>query len=122
MYKIIGADQKTYGPVSADTIREWIASRRANASTQVQAEGSTEWKALGEFAEFKDALAGAGGPPPISRVAASSATPAAPAKTSGMAIASLICGIFGCLGITGLIGLVLGIVALIKINRSQGRV
>src|SRR5689334_4636592 len=104
MYKIIGADQKTYGPVAAETIREWIASRRANASTQVQAEGG-EWKPLSGFPEFKDALAAAGGPPPL-QPAPGMAAPAAPPKTSGMAIASLICGIFGCLGITAIIGLV----------------
>ena len=67
MYKIIGADQRTYGPVSADTIREWIANRRANASTQVQAEGSADWKPLSEFPEFRDALAVAG-PPPAQRM------------------------------------------------------
>jgi prepilin-type processing-associated H-X9-DG protein len=121
MYKIIGADQKTYGPVSADTIREWISSRRANASTQVQAEGTSDWKPLSEFAEFKDALTGAAGPPPVHRQPAMTAAPAPPAKTSGMAMASLICGIFGCLGITAIAGVVLGIIALLKINRSEGR-
>src|SRR5688500_2776612 len=121
MYKIIGADQKTYGPVSADTIREWIASRRANASTQVQAEGSSEWKPLSEVAEFKDALAGAGGPPPIHRT--QTAAVGAPPKTSGMAIASLVCGILGlfCGGLTAIIGVVLGVVSLVRINRSQGK-
>lgn len=121
MYKIIGADQKTYGPVSADTIREWIASRRANASTQVQAETEGrggDWKALSEFPEFKEALAGAGGPPPVHRAPASTPAPAAPPKTSGMAIASLVCGVLGC---TAIVGVVLGIVALLRINRSQGR-
>ena len=43
-------------------------------------------------------------------------TPAA--KTSGMAIASLVLGILGC---TSLIGLVLGIIALVRIDKSQGR-
>jgi prepilin-type processing-associated H-X9-DG protein len=119
MYKIIGADQKTYGPVTAETIREWIASRRANASTRVQAEGG-EWKPLGEFPEFKDALAGAAGPPPLQR-APGTAAPTSPRKTSGMAIASLICGVLGCFGITAIVGLVLGIIALLKINRSEGR-
>jgi hypothetical protein len=121
MYKIIGADQKTYGPVTAERIREWIASRRANASTQIQAEGSSDWKPLSEFPEFKDALAGAGGPPPVHRAPAS--VPAAPAKTSGMAIASLVCGILGvlCGGLSSVIGLILGIVSLLRINRSQGR-
>src|SRR5688572_5443988 len=121
MYKIIGADQKTYGPVTAETIREWIASRRANASTQIQAEGSSDWKPLSEFPEFKEALAGAGGPPPVHRTAAFA--PAAPAKTSGMAIASLVCGSLGlfCGGLTAVIGIILGIVSLVRINRSEGR-
>ena len=45
------------------------------------------------------------------------------AKTSGMAIASLVCGILGIFtcGILALVGLILGIVALVKINNSQGR-
>jgi prepilin-type processing-associated H-X9-DG protein len=121
MYKIIGADQKTYGPVSADVIREWIASRRANANTQVQLEGTADWKPLGEFPEFQDALAkGATAPPPApAPLQPLPATP--PPKTSGLAIGSLVCGILGCLGITALVGIVLGIVALIKINRSGGR-
>src|SRR5688572_18947393 len=121
MYKIIGADQKTYGPVSGDVIREWIASRRANASTRVQVEGSTEWKALTEFPEFKDALAAAPAVPPLPPQAAASQARTPPPPTSGMAIASLVCGIVGCLGITAVIGVVLGIVSLIKINRSGGK-
>lgn len=121
MYKIIGADQKTYGPVTAETVREWIASRRANASTKIQAEGSSDWKPLSEFPEFKEALAGAGGPPPVHRAPTSTSPPAAPAKTSGMAIASLVCGVLGCFGITAVIGVILGIVSLVRINRSQGR-
>ena len=120
MYKIIGADQKTYGPVSASVIREWIASRRANANTRVQFEGSAEWKPLSEFGEFKDALAAAPAVPPLPLQAA---TPQSrtPPPTSGLAITSLICGIFGCLGITAVAGLILGIVSLIKINRSGGK-
>src|SRR6185503_18967891 len=101
MYKIIGADQKTYGPVTAETIREWIASRRANASTQIQPEGSSDWKPLSEFPEFKEALSGAGGPPPVQR--APVATPVGPAKTSGTVIIPLVFGILGCFGITAVI-------------------
>jgi prepilin-type processing-associated H-X9-DG protein len=121
MYKIIGADQKTYGPVSGDVIREWIASRRANASTRVQLEGSAEWKPLSEFSEFKDALTAVPPVPPLPPQAATSQVRTPPPPTSGMAIASLICGIFGCLGITALVGVVLGIISLIKINRSGGK-
>ena len=63
MYKIIGADGREYGPVSADQLRQWIREGRANAQTKTQAEGSTEWKPLGEFPEFLDLL-GASGPAP----------------------------------------------------------
>lgn len=56
MYKIIGADGKEYGPASAEQLRQWIAEGRANAQTKAQAEGSGEWKMLGEFAEFAEAL------------------------------------------------------------------
>jgi len=52
MYKIIGADQKEYGPISADQIRQWIAEGRVNGETQVCAEGTQDWKPLGTFPEF----------------------------------------------------------------------
>ena len=52
MYKILGGDGKEYGPISAATLRQWISEGRANAQTQVQAEGSTAWVALGQIPEF----------------------------------------------------------------------
>jgi hypothetical protein len=58
MYKIIGGDEREYGPVTADQIREWIDEGRANGATQVQAEGEAEWKALANCPEFAEALAG----------------------------------------------------------------
>lgn len=54
MYKIIGADQKEYGPITAEQMRFWITEGRVNASTQARAEGTSEWKALGSFTEFAD--------------------------------------------------------------------
>ena len=48
-------------------------------------------------------------------------TTAVTPKTSGLAIASLVCGILAfCTGVSGLLGIIFGIVALIKINKSQG--
>lgn len=65
MYKIIGADGKEYGPISAETLKQWIAEGRANQNTRIQAEGSTEWKSLSEFPEFAASIPlGAGGPAP----------------------------------------------------------
>jgi len=52
MYKIIGGDQKEYGPISIDQLRAWIAEGRVNAQTQVLPEGATEWKALGDLPGF----------------------------------------------------------------------
>jgi len=57
MYKIIGGDKQIYGPVSADELRRWIAEGRVNAQTQIQAEGSPDWKPVSAFPEFADALA-----------------------------------------------------------------
>ena len=62
MYKIIGADQKEYGPVSADQLRQWIAEGRAGAASLIRPEGATEWQPLSAFPEFADALATAAPP------------------------------------------------------------
>ena len=58
MYKIIGADQKEYGPVTADQLRQWLAEGRVNPQTQVLPEGATEWKAVGDLTEFATASPG----------------------------------------------------------------
>jgi hypothetical protein len=57
MYKIIGADQKEYGPVSADELRSWIREGRVNAQTLLQAEGQTDWRPLSSYPEFANVAA-----------------------------------------------------------------
>src|SRR5438132_10632853 len=52
MYKIIGADGKEYGPISAEQLRQWIVEGRANAQTRVLLEGTADWKTLAEIPEF----------------------------------------------------------------------
>ena len=56
MYKIIGADQKEYGPVSAEQIRQWFAEHRLNGQSSIWSEASGEWKPLSAYAEFADLL------------------------------------------------------------------
>jgi prepilin-type processing-associated H-X9-DG protein len=123
MFKLLGADKKEYGPVSADQIRAWMAQGRANARTQLQAVGSTEWKPLAEYPEFAAALQPAGGAPVSPLPAAGTQSAAAPPKNSGLAVTSLVLGCLGLLscGITALVGLVLGIIALVRINKSNGQ-
>src|SRR3954466_11276624 len=59
MYKVVGADGREYGPVTRETILEWIAQNRANAQTIVRFEDGA-WKALATFDEFRPALGFAG--------------------------------------------------------------
>ncbi|MDB6020506.1 MAG: domain containing protein [Pedosphaera sp.] len=121
MYRIIGADQKEYGPVSADELRNWIREGRANAQSRVQTEGSAEWRPLAAFPEFATDLAAAHPPSPP----AFSATPP-PHKTNGMAIAGLVCSLlaYPCcgIGLFSLLGLIFSGTGLAQINRnpSQG--
>lgn len=123
MFKIRGADQKEYGPVSADVLRQWIAERRADGRTMIQAAGTTDWRPLSEFPEFAGALAAGPRPPvPPGPSPLQASMPAGAPTTSGMAIASLICGVLGlCTVFTALIGLPLGIISLAKIRGSSGR-
>ena len=65
MYKIIGADGREYGPVTTEQLRQWIREGRASAQTKVQAEGATEWKALGEISEFAGLFASASAGPSV---------------------------------------------------------
>ena len=95
MYKILGADQKEYGPVTAEHLRQWIAEGRANAQTKILAEGTTDWKPLAEFFEFAEVLKTL---PPAATIS-QLMLPSTP-RTNSMAIAGLTMGIcsiiFGC--------------------------
>lgn len=64
MYKIIGGDQREYGPIPVEQLREWFKEGRVNAQTQAQAEGSNDWKPLGDLPEFADLLGGVAAPVP----------------------------------------------------------
>ena len=103
MFTIIGADGKEYGPVTAGKLHEWIAGGRANLQTKARRGGDPEWKTLGDFSEFGEFGATAGGRPPTApplEVAASeTASPlpaepgAPPADLSLRFLAALIDGI-----------------------------
>jgi len=45
-YRVIGADQKVYGPIEGGKVLEWIADERINWQTPSQIEGTGEWKPL----------------------------------------------------------------------------
>lgn len=117
MYKILGADGRQYGPVTAEQLRRWIAEGRANAYTQTLAEGAAEWKPLGAQPEFAAHFPSAA--PPSIR---SSVAPYR--KTNAYALWGLICGILSvffclccCLNIPlGALGLIFSLIGLSQIN------
>jgi hypothetical protein len=61
MYKIIGGDQKEYGPVTTEQLVGWIRDHRANAQTLVAKEGGP-WVPLGSLPEFAEHLGPSAGP------------------------------------------------------------
>jgi hypothetical protein len=68
MYKIIGGDQKVYGPVDEAELRRWITEGRLNGQSQIQPEGATDWRALSSLPEFADVFAAKATPPPLASV------------------------------------------------------
>lgn len=127
MYKILGTDNKEYGPVPAEQLRQWILQGRANRNTLVQAEGATSWKPLSLFPEFSATLGGLAptpsAPQPVQSVSDG---------TNGLAVASLVAGIVSlpglcCCGLTFVtapLGIVFGIIALVQLKgrpRQAGR-
>ena len=115
MYKIIGNDGKTYGPVPAEQIREWIAQRRVETRTSVLPAGAAEWTFLGLLPEFAPHFSS---PPPVI-----APPPRTTSNTNGFATAGFVCGLislFSCCCCAGfpfnLLGLIFSIIGLVQIN------
>ena len=123
MYKVIGTDGKEYGPVTAEGLREWIAQGRANARTKVAAEGTPEWRPLGDLSEFYPALGTAS--PPGAIPGPISPPPVMP-RTNPLASTSLVLGIASstvclccCYGLPfNVAGLICGLLALSQIQQA----
>jgi hypothetical protein len=83
MYKVIGSDNREYGPASEEVLLRWISEGRANGGTQVQKEGESGWRSLSSFPEFAAALATAVAAAAVPPPAAGAAQPAAGATAAG---------------------------------------
>ncbi len=122
MYKIVGADQKEYGPVSADQMRQWISQGRANGQTLARLDEGP-WKPLSTFSEFAADLAKIFSTPP-SAAGPGQRTAAAAGKNNPMAVAGLVCSILGlvCCGPIGsTLGLIFSIIGLSQIKQNLGQ-
>jgi hypothetical protein len=116
MYKIIGADQKEYGPVSAEHVRQWIQEGRLNGASKIQPEGGAIWMLVRDVPEFAALL-----PPPPPPIAIHAAP--APAATNPMAQWALGLGIFSfaCCQILSPVAIVLGAIALSQIRQNPAQ-
>jgi hypothetical protein len=118
-YRIVGQDGKTYGPVAADQIREWLAHGRVDRRTPVFVTGAADWTFIGLLPEF-----------------AAPATPPTPAalrrdvlpgqKTNGFATAGFVCGMLSlggfcccCCFPVSLLGVIFSILAMVQIQASN---
>lgn len=115
MYKIIGADGKEYGPISAEVMRQWIAEGRVNAETRVQAEGATEWQPLSALPEFMPPSPAAGAPPALSALPAVGQS-TAQAQMNGPAVGLMVTG-----SLNILLGIVRAIMAVAGVGMSAAR-
>lgn len=122
MYKIIGADGKEYGPVAADVLRRWVVDGRANSQTRVLLEGTTEWRALGDFPELTATLAV---PQTIGALPGAGAGATAP-TTNPMALTgfilslvSITIGLCCCYGLPfNILGIIFSAIGLSQIKRN----
>lgn len=119
MYRIIGADQKEYGPVSTEDVQRWIADHRLYGNSLARAEAGTEWKPLSQFPEFAAALLAAS--PIASPYAASMPVQQSNSMAAlglGLSCLSLIC--CGC-GPISILGIVFSCVGLAQANRDPAQ-
>ena len=93
MFTIIGGDGKEYGPASAEQLRAWIASGRANLETKAKTLGSDEWRRLGDYAEFFPT----DGAPPVIDASTPAPDTSAPADAAALLARARPLDVFSCL-------------------------
>jgi hypothetical protein len=120
IYKIIGANGKEYGPLTAEQIRQWIAEGRIERQTPIFTTGATDWNFVGlmpEFADFFPTVT----PPPIAPPQGT-CTAGRMAKTNSYALWGMIFGILSlmccCCFPFGILGLIFSLVGLSQISAN----
>jgi len=115
MYRIIGTDGKTYGPVTLEQVRQWIVQGRADSRTPVFVDGTSDWTMLGLLPELTKDFTGT--PPAITAL---KPAPVQTGKTNGFATAGLVCSLLAwvccCCFPFNLFGLVFSLIGLLQIN------
>jgi hypothetical protein len=119
MFKILGIDGKEYGPVSGETLQQWVQEGRANAQTQVRRESDPTWTTLGNLPELAPFLHQPGRPAVVN-----SAPQNNPFALIGfiLSLLSITVALCCCYGVPfNLIGITLSSIGLAQIRRSPGQ-
>jgi len=115
-YTVSGNDGKTYGPVGAELIHQWIAQGRVDSRTPVFVAGGSDWTFAGLLPEFAGKFSKT---PPVITALKPGATQTP--RTNQLATWGLICGLLAwasccCCIPFNLLGLIFSIIALMQIN------
>lgn len=121
MYRIIGGDQREYGPVSVEELRRWIIEGRLHANSLVRPEGAAEWKPLSSFPELAALLSAAPAPFAAGAPGTLPVQQSNSMATLGLALScvSLVC--CGCGGVLGILGIVFSCIGLSQSNRDPAQ-
>ena len=93
-YTIIGGDGKEYGPVSAEDIKRWVSTEKANGRTLVRTSKDSQWQPLGQV-------------PALSGILQDNMESTKPGKLTAIAVMTLVGGIIAVvLGVGEAIGVV----------------
>ena len=121
LYKIIGADDREYGPISLEQLRAWQTQGRVNAQTRVLVAGETNWKTIADLPELAS-IPPVSVPQPIQPLAGQN-TITVGQRTNGFAVAGFVLGLLSlfsfccCAGLPfNLLGFTCSIIGLVQIN------
>lgn len=118
MYKIVGGDQREYGPATSEQVREWITTGRANGQTLASFEGSP-WKPLSTFPEFADALRTSTPPTLAPGAPGYPGQSYAGARSNNLAVAGLVFSVLGlCCSPLAIAGFVCSVMGLMQISKA----
>lgn len=81
MYRVKGADQREYGPISAEQVQQWIRENRLNRFSLAEKDGESGWKPLEQFPEFTGAFSATPTPADYSGGGAAVASPEQAARS-----------------------------------------
>ncbi len=117
-YRIVGQDGKIYGPVTAETIREWLTQGRLESRSPIYVAGAGDWTFVGLLPEFSPQAS----PPKLGSLRPDLTLAH---KTNGFATTGFILGLLSCCGCgcccfpVSLLGVIFSIIGMVQIKSNS---